>query len=74
MMFLFKVCYVQPKNQLPVVPVAEGLLDPATGELFPVVRGIPRFCPAVNYLDSFGFQWNQFDRTQLDVHSGADLS
>jgi ubiquinone/menaquinone biosynthesis C-methylase UbiE len=54
--------------------VADGLQDPATGELFPVLRGIPRFCPAENYSESFGFQWNQFDRTQLDVHSGADQS
>ena len=39
-----------------------------------VIRGIPRFCSPDNYSESFGFQWNQFDRTQLDVHSGADLS
>lgn len=68
------VPYVHPQHQRPLVPVADGLQDPATGELFPVVRGIPRFCPADNYSESFGFQWNQFDRTQLDVHSGADQS
>ena len=39
-----------------------------------VLRGIPRFCPVDNYSESFGFQWNLFDRTQLDVHSGADHS
>ena len=41
---------------------------------YQVIRGIPRFCSPDNYSESFGFQWNQFDRTQLDVHSGADLS
>ena len=41
---------------------------------YQVIRGIPRFCPADNYSESFGFQWNHFDRTQLDVHSGADQS
>lgn len=69
-----RVPYVHPQQQRPLVLVAAGLQDPVTGELFPVVRGIPRFCPADNYSESFGFQWNQFDRTQLDVHSGADQS
>jgi len=41
---------------------------------YQLIRGIPRFCPADNYSESFGFQWNQFDRTQLDVYSGVDLS
>ena len=30
------------------------------------VRGVPRFCEADNYSESFGMQWNKFDRTQLD--------
>jgi ubiquinone/menaquinone biosynthesis C-methylase UbiE len=68
------VSYVHPQHQRSLGAVGGGLQDPATGELFPVVRGIPRFCPADNYSESFGFQWNQFDRTQLDVHSGADHS
>lgn len=66
--------YVHPQQQRPLVLSADGLQDPATVEVFPVVRGIPRFCPADNYSDSFGFQWNQFDLTQLDVHSGVDHS
>jgi SAM-dependent methyltransferase len=28
----------------------------------------------MNYTDSFGFQWNKFDRTQLDEYWGADIS
>ena len=68
------VPYIHPRQLLPLVPVADGLQVPTTGELFPVVSGIPRFCSADNYSESFGFQWNQFDRTQLDVHSGADQS
>lgn len=43
-------------------------------ERFAVVRGIPRFCAVYNYSESFGYQWNLFDQTQLDVHSGADQS
>jgi 2-polyprenyl-3-methyl-5-hydroxy-6-metoxy-1,4-benzoquinol methylase len=33
---------------------------------FPIVRGIPRFCPADNYAESFGYQWQKFSQTQLD--------
>ncbi len=41
---------------------------------YPVRNGIPRFVPASNYADSFGFQWNQHARTQLDSHSGLPVS
>lgn len=41
---------------------------------FPIVRGLPRFVPAANYADSFGFQWNRHARTQLDSHSGLPIS
>jgi SAM-dependent methyltransferase len=66
--------YVHPQHQRPLASAADGLHDSVTGQLFPVVRGIPRFCSAVNYSESFGFQWHQFVRTQLDVYSGADHS
>ena len=35
---------------------------------------IPRFCSEDNYTDSFGFQWNKFDNTQIDSFSNTDLS
>jgi SAM-dependent methyltransferase len=41
---------------------------------FPIVDGIPRFVPPDNYAASFGFQWNRFRATQLDSHSGRDVS
>ena len=66
--------YVNPVSGAPLQMVRGGLLDSFSKELFPIRSGIPRFCPADNYSESFGFQWNQFDRTQLDVHSGADQS
>lgn len=34
-----------------------------------VVNGIPRYVDLDNYSESFGFQWNRFDRTQLHRHS-----
>ena len=41
---------------------------------FPIVRYIPRFVPAANYADSFGFQWNHFRQTQLDSYSRTEIS
>jgi len=40
---------------------------------FLAVRGVIRFVDENNYADSFGYQWQRFDRTQLD-HAGSDLS
>jgi SAM-dependent methyltransferase len=44
------------------------------GQNYPIVRGLPRFVPASNYAESFGFQWNRHARTQLDSHSGRPIS
>jgi len=43
-----------------------GYRCPGCGREFPKVRGVVRFVPAQNYADSFGFQWQRYDRTQLD--------
>jgi SAM-dependent methyltransferase len=68
------VVFVNPLSGLPLRSDGASLLDPQTGDRFPVLRGIPRFCSVNNYSESFGYQWNLFDRTQLDVHSGVDHS
>jgi SAM-dependent methyltransferase len=44
------------------------------GREFSIVRAIPRFVPTEDYAHSFGYQWNYFDKTQLDSHMGNDLS
>lgn len=44
------------------------------GQTYQIVRGLPRFVPASNYADSFGFQWNRHAQTQLDSHSGLPIS
>ncbi len=68
------ISFVNPKSRNNLLSYPGFLKDPVSGAQFPVIHGIPRFCPADNYSESFGFQWNQFDCTQLDVHSGADQS
>jgi len=45
------------------------------GDSYEIVRGIPRFCPRENYAVSFGFQWNEYDRLQLDsISTWGDVS
>jgi len=43
-------------------------------EKFPIINSIPRFCNQTNYTSSFGFQWNKFDKTQLDSINKINLS
>ncbi|MBN6053699.1 methyltransferase domain-containing protein, partial [Nonomuraea sp. RK-328] len=41
---------------------------------YPIDRGIPRFVPADNYADGFGYQWNRHWLTQLDSCNGTTIS
>jgi len=55
--------------------ITEGqLICTSCGRVFPIVRSIARFVPSEGYAHSFGYQWNYFDKTQLDSHMGNDLS
>ena len=55
--------------------IEEGTLRCAScAESYPIEGAIPRFAPRDNYSGSFGFQWNEFRRTQLDSHSGQPIS
>jgi SAM-dependent methyltransferase len=55
--------------------IVEGLLKCRACDVqVPVVRGIPRFVPSESYASSFGFQWNRFDRLQVDSVMHNDLS
>jgi 2-polyprenyl-3-methyl-5-hydroxy-6-metoxy-1,4-benzoquinol methylase/uncharacterized protein YbaR (Trm112 family) len=55
--------------------IAEGQLVCAScARTFPIVRSMPRFVPSEEYAQTFGYQWNRFDKLQLDRHMGNDLS
>ncbi len=41
---------------------------------FAVVDNIPRFVPSDNYSESFGFQWNIHQKTQLDSYTSTNIS
>jgi SAM-dependent methyltransferase len=54
--------------------IIEGDLLSASGRVFPVVRGIPRFVSAESYAANFGIQWNAFRQEQLDAEQGSSFS
>ena len=55
--------------------IKEGeLLEPVSGNKYPIVNFIPRFVPQENYASNFGLEWNIHSRTQYDENSGFSLS
>jgi SAM-dependent methyltransferase len=69
-----KIPFVSPISQIILIEKEEALVDPISGQNFPILKSIPRFCEIDNYAGSFGFQWNKFGSTQIDTHSGSDQS
>lgn len=51
-----------------------GVLRCEGGHSFPVEGGLPRFVPDEGYADSFGLQWQNFSRSQLDSNTGIPAS
>ena len=54
--------------------MAGDQLRDGAGVNFPKIGGVYRFVKSSNYADSFGFQWNQFPRTQMDRDSNVTQS
>ena len=46
----------------------------SSNKIYKIKNSIPRFCSEENYAESFGFQWNKFDKTQVDSFCNIDLS
>lgn len=61
------VTLINPHNKL-VLHVDEFCLIDSQKNSFPLVNGAWRFVPNDNYTKSFGYQWNIFDKTQLDTN------
>lgn len=62
-----------PKNGTRLRLIDNKLVD-EKDNTFPVINDIPRFVGAENYAESFGYQWNYFDQTQLDRFSKTSLT
>src|SRR5262249_659671 len=56
------------------VPWPDGDLCCNQGCRFAVRGGIPRFVGQITYASSFGVQWNQYPRTELDSYTGKSYS
>ncbi len=69
-----KVPFVHPRHQSPLVAIGAKYIDTQSLEDFDILNEIPRFCAVENYSESFGYQWNLFDQTQLDSHLGGKFS
>ena len=54
------------KCKAKVLPIESYILCQQCGLKYPVINGVPRFVPPENYAESFGFQWNRFENTQVD--------
>src|SRR5687767_2824713 len=68
------VSLINPATGLELQQSGGKLIDSA-GNRIPIVDGIPRFCEADNYSESFGLQWNKFAATQLDrSRAGLELN
>jgi SAM-dependent methyltransferase len=50
------------------------LVEPVSGNRYPIVEFIPRFVPQGNYAENFGLEWNIHSRTQYDETSGFSAS
>jgi len=64
-MTLEKIKLINPFNHKPLLPNQEGWVD-EDGNSFPLRDGAYRFVKGTNYAANFGFQWNKFEKTQID--------
>jgi SAM-dependent methyltransferase len=69
-----QIKYVEPGTGAALQLSNGGLFSKTSGRTYPIINGIPRFCPPESYADNFGDQWNTFDRTQLDETLENDIS
>jgi 2-polyprenyl-3-methyl-5-hydroxy-6-metoxy-1,4-benzoquinol methylase len=62
-----------PVHQTPLTETAHALLC-GEGCSYPRRNGIPRFVSSENYSAAFGSQWKKYSVTQLDSHTGVQIS
>jgi SAM-dependent methyltransferase/uncharacterized protein YbaR (Trm112 family) len=55
--------------------IEEGVLAcTACVSSYPITRGVPRFVQSDGYVQSFSYEWNRFNRVQLDPANGTTES
>ncbi|HEV3311593.1 MAG TPA: methyltransferase domain-containing protein, partial [Chloroflexota bacterium] len=66
------VSFADPESGAPLERAGDSLAGGLRA--YPMVDGIPRFVPSEAYTASFGVQWNAHVETQLDSHTGRNIS
>lgn len=54
--------------------IESGILGCNCGRAYPVSNGIPRFVDSDSYVENFSFEWNRFNKTQLDSFNRTKIS
>jgi SAM-dependent methyltransferase len=67
------IAFSDPRDGRPLRPEG-GRLVAEDGAAFPIVDGIPRFVASEGYAASFGLEWTIHTKTQLDSHTGENIS
>jgi SAM-dependent methyltransferase/uncharacterized protein YbaR (Trm112 family) len=64
------------QDATPKLPEVEtgGLVCGECLKTYPIVRGIPRFVSGDQYVGSFSYEWNRWNRVQLDIANGRSES
>src|SRR5258705_3855159 len=67
------ISIINPFNKK-LLSISGDKLKDDEGNSFPIVNGVPCFVEADNYTNNFGFQWNKFQKTQIDRESKQSIS
>jgi len=70
----FEQLFRCPETGAQLVRDGEALATEDGKHRWPIVRGIPRFIDDDLYVDSFSFEWNTHNETQLDSITGSTSS
>ncbi len=60
-----KIKLINPENHSSLNQKQEGCVD-EEGNSFSLRNGVHRFVTGTTYTENFGFQWNKFEKTQID--------
>lgn len=63
-----------PHTGQPLQRIGDALVTPDRAHSYPIVREIPRFVTSDRYVNSFSFEWNVHNHTQLDTFRGDQSS
>ena len=65
---------IHPSTKEQLFESPNGLVNSDNKVVFPFNKGVYTIVSDDNYASNFGFEWHEFDKTQLDKHSGVDIS